>query len=209
MTLGKFRLSLCVVIVASVLHASAVAYTRPQFPLPSAGPNLAGQFLVASRRMVEPSFAQSVIYVVTHNETGAMGLVINRVYGTTTLKELLAAFGTKTDDQRLIKLHYGGPVEVGRGFVLHSGDYVGASTQVMSNALSLSIGRDVMEAAAKGRGPKRILFLVGYCGWAPGQLESELARSDWLTAPVDEKLIFSDDTQGVWEQALKHAGMPL
>jgi putative transcriptional regulator len=206
MRLPKIFLVLLVLLTA--LGTTALAYVWPQSATPPVS-HLAGQLLVANRQLVDPNFAKCVIYVIAHSEEGAMGLVVNRVYGTTTLKAMLGDVGIKAPEKHEVTLYYGGPVEINRGFVLHSDDYTGASTQLFRNHLALSTGLDVMQAIAEGRGPKQTLFLAGYAGWGAGQLEHELARSDWLLAPADPALIFSADPATVWEKALQRAGMAL
>jgi putative transcriptional regulator len=176
----------------------------------AASSSLAGQFLVASPRMSDPRFVHTVVYMVSHDGDGAMGLVVNRSYGRGPLKSLLHGFGVeKVKAEETVVLHYGGPVEQIRGFVLHSADYRGPSTQVVANDVALSTGFDILKALAVGGGPRQKLFLLGYAGWGPGQLEGEIARNDWLTAPADDHLIFSDDSEKIWEEALKRAGTPL
>lgn len=172
--------------------------------------SLAGQFLVASPKMPDPRFAHTVVYVVSHGDDGAMGLVVNRTFGKGPLKVLLQGFGIeKTRAKETVTLHYGGPVEQGRGFILHSQDYNGPSTQTLQGQVALSTGMDILKALAMGGGPRHRLFLLGYAGWGPGQLEGEIARDDWLISPADERLIFSEDPEKVWEEALRHAGTPL
>jgi putative transcriptional regulator len=174
------------------------------------GGSLAGQFLVASAQMPDPRFAKTVIYMINHNESGAMGLVVNRSYGRGSLRSLLEGFGVeKARADETVSLHYGGPVEQARGFVLHSTDYAGPSTQVVAGQVALSTSFDILKAMATGDGPRQRVFLLGYAGWGPGQLEGELARDDWLTAPADAGLIFSDDQNGAWEAVLRSAGTPL
>lgn len=172
--------------------------------------SLAGQFLVASPQMPDPRFAHTVVYVVSHDEHGAMGLIVNRNYGRGPLKALLQGFGVeKAKAEETVVLHYGGPVEQIRGFVLHSADYRGPSTQMVADDVALSTGFDILKALAAGGGPRQRLFLLGYAGWGPSQLEGEIARNDWLTAPADDRLIFSDDGERIWQEALKRAGTPL
>ncbi len=177
---------------------------------PGASPSLAGQFLVASPRIGDARFARSVILIVTHSEEGAMGLVVNRSYGEGSLTALLAGFGVKDAERsERVRLHYGGPVEPGRGFVLHSTDYVGPSTQAVDSGVALSTGKDVLEAIAAGRGPRQAVFIIGYAGWGAGQLEGEIAQGDWLTAPVDARLVFTADPDQVWQRAYRGAGVAL
>lgn len=202
------RCLLAATLLLALWPLAAFATPGPLSPSPPNSP-LAGQFLVASRRLAEPTFARSVIYIVAHNDSGAMGLMVNRVLGTATLQKLVSAFGVRSRDRSRVDVHLGGPVDPARGFVLHSGDYSGASTLKLLGSVSLSTGIDVMQAVAAGRGPKRRLFLFGYAGWAAGQLDAEMARGDWMLAPADESLIFSKDPETVWERALKRAGLPL
>lgn len=176
------------------------------------GGSLSGQLLVASPKMSDPRFARTVIYIVSHDDEGAMGLVVNRTFGRGSLKALLQGFGIQpVKADRTVALHYGGPVEQARGFVLHSADYTGVSTRQVADDVAISTGVDILQAVAGGSGPRRSLFLLGYAGWAAGQLEDELARNDWMLAPADDGLIFSDDPDpdGVWKRVMNHAGTPL
>jgi putative transcriptional regulator len=171
---------------------------------------ISGQLLVATPRMGDPRFARTVIYMVDHDAKGAMGLVINRSYGEGPWNALLEGFGVEHEDVAgSVRLHYGGPVDTGRGFVLHSTDYTGVSTRVVDSGVAFSTGLDVLEAVAHGKGPRRSLFVLGYAGWGPGQLEGEMAHDDWLTAPAEETLIFGDDPDEIWEKALDRAGLAL
>lgn len=175
--------------------------------------SLAGELLVATAQMGDPRFAGTVIYMISHDRDGAMGLVVNRSYGTGSLHVLLETMGLEPDSAGAaadsVRLQYGGPVEPQRGFVLHTDDYAGASTRIVRDRFAVSFGTDVLEAMAEGQGPARRVVILGYAGWGPGQLEAEIAREDWLTAPADETLIFTDDIDGVWEKALANAGLPL
>ena len=177
---------------------------------PGTGGFIAGQLLVATPRMPDPRFSEAVIYMIDHDAKGAMGLVVNRSLGEGQLKALLEAFGVESEDATgTVRLHYGGPVEAGRGFVLHSTDYSGPSTRVVNGQIAVSTGLDVLKAVGAGEGPRESRFILGYAGWGPGQLESEMAREDWLTAPADSSLIFSDDLDAVWEKALASSGLSL
>lgn len=170
---------------------------------------LTGQFIVATPRIQDPRFAHTVIFIVSHDEKGAMGLVVNRAFGEGSLHQLLAGFGV-TDlhtAESVVRLYYGGPVEPERGFVLHSPDYRGPSTQEVEDGVSLSTGKDVLEAIAAGHGPADTMFIIGYAGWGAGQLERELARDDWLTAPVNPSLIFNDHPELTWSEVYREAGL--
>ncbi len=171
---------------------------------------LTGQLLIAAPHMPDPRFAQTVIYMISHDAKGAMGLVVNRAFGSGPLRILLETMGVETENADAeVRLHYGGPVEPERGFVLHSADYEGNSTTQLRRGLAVSYGTDVLLAMADGRGPEKSVVVLGYAGWGPGQLENELARDDWLTATGDEALIFSEDLDSVWRRALSLAGLTL
>ena len=173
-------------------------------------PFLAGQLLVATQKLGDPRFAQTVIYMVDHDAKGAMGLIVNRAYGVGPLDKLLKGFGIEDEDLAgTIRLHYGGPVDTGHGFILHSTDFEGPGTRVVNKEVAITTKLEVLKAIAKGEGPKRSLFALGYAGWGPGQLEGEIARDDWVTAPADQNLIFSDDLESTWDRAIKMAGVAL
>jgi putative transcriptional regulator len=189
----------------------AIAAPPQELP-PNSGSSwsLAGQFLIASRRLAEPTFARTVILLLAHRDDGgAMGLVVNRVLGTMRIDRLMSGFGIHTRNRQPLDVYLGGPVEMTRGFVLHSADYRGTSTRKLLRGISLSIGTDVMQALADRRGPKQHRVLLGYAGWSAGQLEHEMARGDWLLAPADPLLLFSDDPGSIWERAVQRAGLPL
>ena len=164
---------------------------------------LAGRLLVATPEMRDPRFVESVIYMVRHDATGAMGLVVNRPLQQVALAQLLERFGmVGAHAQGGVLVHWGGPVESGKAFVLHTPDYRAEGTIVVRER------RGLHRAAARSSrpwprraGPRRLLFAVGYAGWAPGQLESELERGGWLTAGTDEELLFDDDYASKWQRA--------
>jgi len=170
---------------------------------------LEGQLLVASPAMADPRFARTVILMVRHNANGAMGLVVNRQMGSTTPSNILREFGLKVDralvqsedDGTNIRVHYGGPVQLALGFVLHSADVARAETIVVGG-VGLTAAVAMLRMITTGDGPRRRLFTLGYVGWAPGQLEAELARQDWVGVPADEDLIFDDDVDSKWRRAM-------
>ena len=204
------RRSLNLVLAAVLVVAFSVSAARADDALPADDGFLRGKLLVATARIGDPRFSRTVIYMIRHDAEGAMGLVVNRVYGAGPLNTLLKGFGIDADDaHETVHLHYGGPVEPSRGFVLHSDDYEGPDTRLVDTGVALSTGADVFEAMADGAGPQRRLFILGYAGWGPGQLEGELARDDWVTAPADASLIFSDDLESLWEEAISRAGLAL
>ena len=204
------------IIGAAVAVAALVSLSAPSlggdngFVAPKHTPFLAGQLLVATQKLGDPRFAHTVIYMVNHDAKGAMGLIVNRAYGVGPLDKLLKGFGIEDEGVAgTIRLHYGGPVDTGIGFVLHSTDFEGPGTRVVNKEVAITTKLEVLKAIAKGEGPKHSLFALGYAGWGPGQLEGEIARDDWVTAPADQDLIFSDDLESTWDRAIKMAGVAL
>jgi len=169
---------------------------------------LTGQLLIAMPAMRDPRFARTVIYMCAHNSDGAMGLVINRLVGSVTFPDLLQQLGVDTagvNDE--IRVHFGGPVEPGRGFVLHSGDYQHNTTLRVASELALTATVEILRDIAMGQGPERSLLALGYAGWGPGQLDSEIQANGWLHVEADAGLVFDDDLTDKWERAIGKLGV--
>ncbi len=174
--------------------------------------SLAGQLLVAAPGMPDSRFAKTVIFMVRHDRNGAMGLVVNRVIGVGSAARLLEGAGLGAKDvnrETKVRVHYGGPVEPGRGFVLHTGDYAEKSTVVVTSRVSMTAAAHILRAIAEGKGPNRGFLAVGYAGWAAGQLEGEIARRDWVVVPADDGLLFDADMAGKWRRAMDRHGVEL
>ncbi|MBI2491132.1 MAG: YqgE/AlgH family protein [Candidatus Rokubacteria bacterium] len=188
------RVALAVVVLGLALAGAAAAR--------DAG-GLAGQLLVATDDIRDPRFHRTVIYLVRHDATGALGLVVNRPLGDVPLARVLEQFGAQEREAPgTLRVHYGGPVEPGRAFMLHTADYAGRETQVIKDGVAVTAHPDVLDALARGRGPRRTLFALGYAGWAPGQLEGELGRGAWIVVPADEALVFDDAAARKWDRAM-------
>jgi putative transcriptional regulator len=180
---------------------------------------LDGQFLVAMPAMSDKRFARSVIYMCAHSGQGAMGLIVNQRAAHITFPELLgqlsiSARGTESaaeppeSDLSDIDVHVGGPVETGRGFVLHTSDYFAAeSTLTIDDGVSLTATVDILKAIAVGKGPHRAILALGYAGWRPGQLENEIAANGWLHCPPDLDLLFDRDLEHKYERAMSKIGI--
>ncbi len=169
---------------------------------------LTGQLLIAMPNMRDPRFARSVIYVCAHNADGAMGLVVNRLIGSVTFPDLLEQLGIEGGTAcEEIRVHFGGPVESGRGFVLHSGDYRHDSTLQVDEEMALTATVDILTDIAQGRGPRCSLLALGYAGWGPGQLDSEIQANGWLNVAADETLVFDDELESKWERAIGKLGI--
>ena len=173
--------------------------------------SLAGQLLVAMPQMEDPRFARSVVYMCAHSEdAGAMGLVINKPLGSLTMGELFAQLDiTSGGSANLRPVHFGGPVEAGRGFVLHTSDYSEQATLVVDDNIALTATLDILRAIGDGRGPRQSLFALGYAGWAPGQLDAEIQANGWLSVAADHGIIFDHDHEKKWNRALAKLGIDL
>jgi putative transcriptional regulator len=171
--------------------------------------DLGGNLLIAMPGMGDPRFAQSVVLICAHSEEGSMGLIINKPAADLTFAGLLDQLNIpKAPDGRDIRVHFGGPVERGRGFVLHSPDYqMGEATLKVPGGFGMTATLDVLQALAQGQGPQQALLALGYAGWGPGQLEAEIARNDWLTGEGAADLVFSADDGGKWAAALARQGI--
>lgn len=164
---------------------------------------LAGQLLVAMPQMADSRFERSVIYMCAHSKDGALGLVVNRPFRKLTFPALLDQLDIERGpDTRPIRVLAGGPVEEGRGFVLHSDDYVREDTLKVEHGFALTATIEILKALAKGEGPQRSLLALGYSGWGPGQLEREISDNGWLNVPADAGLVFDDALDTKWERAL-------
>ncbi len=206
--------------LALAILASANASSAEDADGAPAGPSvtgLAGQLLVAAPSMPDPRFAKTIIFMVRHDRHGAMGLVINRFIGLESAIRLLDGAGgkdtgekdTDTDGDVKVRVHYGGPVEPRRGFIVHSSDYAEDATVAVTDRVSVTAATRILHAIAKGKGPDRGFLAVGYSGWAPGQLERELARKDWVVVPADDQLVFDSDQAGKWRRAMDRHGIEL
>lgn len=178
---------------------------------PAAGLYVTGQLLVAAPSMPDPRFAETVIYMVDHDGDGAFGVIVNRPVGRGPLDKFLKGFGIEAKNAKGdVRLLYGGPVEYpSRLFVIHTSDWRGESTLYVNGPVALSMRPDVLEAIADGTGPRDSMIILGYAGWGPNQLEQEMARSDWVTAPLDMEIVFDDDITSKWERATEAAGILL
>ena len=171
--------------------------------------SLTGQLLVAMPQMQDPRFARSVVYLCAHSgDGGAMGLVVNKTLEALTLDELYAHLRIEpVRSNRPQPVHFGGPVDPGRGFVLHSADYKEEGTLGIGDAFAMTATLDILRAMGKGEGPRRTLLALGYAGWAPGQLDAEIQANGWLSVEADADLVFGEDDDNKWMRALAKLGV--
>ena len=195
---------LSVVVVAVFLPTSLLnAGLSPPQDAPTP-PSLAGQLLVASAEMGDPRFYHAVILVVRHDRNGALGIIINRPVEDRSVASLLEALGEKdTGVTGSVRIFAGGPVQPEIGFVLHSPDYHRPETVDIDGRVAMTSSPQVLRDIGNRQGPSKSLVAFGYAGWASDQLEGELRQRAWVTAADDEKLIFDEDRDKVWEEAMK------
>ncbi len=179
---------------------------------------LDGQLLIAMPTTEDPRFARSVVYMCAHSAGGAMGIVINQLASNITFPELLVQLQIIPDEEQIrlpestadMRVHRGGPVETGRGFVLHSPDYyVENSTLPIDGGVYLTATLEILKAIAGGDGPRDALLALGYAGWGPGQLEGEIQANGWLTCDAPPDLIFDAALDDKYERAVNTLGIDL
>lgn len=169
--------------------------------------SLAGQLLIAMPQMEDPRFSRSVVFMCAHNAEGAMGLVINKTVEQPSMDELVRHLGIEGDGFGRARVHFGGPVEAGRGFVLHSTDYIEEATLLVEGGIGLTATLDILRAIGRGEGPRRKFFALGYAGWGPGQLDAEIQANGWLTVAADDTLLFDSGNDDKWRRAIAKLGV--
>ncbi len=172
--------------------------------------NLTGHFLIAMPAMADPNFAKTVTYICEHNEKGALGVVVNRPTDMT-LEGLFEQVDIPLESPRLraLPVHYGGPVQVDRGFVLHKPIGSWQSTLQVRNDIGLTTSKDILTALGQGGGPEQVLITIGYAGWAAGQLENEIRQNAWLTVDADAVTLFDLAPEARLDGALQLLGIDL
>ncbi|SDB28562.1 YqgE/AlgH family protein [Bauldia litoralis] len=177
---------------------------------------LDGQLLIAMPGMQDSRFARTVVFLCAHSADGAMGIMVNQPAAEITFRDLLVQLDIlpKGSEIRLpkkadgMRVYRGGPVETGRGFVLHSADYfIESSTLPIDDHVNLTATLDILKAIAEGNGPRDAMLALGYAGWAPGQLESEIQANGWLNCPATPELIFDTDIEAKYDRALALLGV--
>jgi putative transcriptional regulator len=177
---------------------------------------LDGQLLVAMPGMSDSRFARAVVYVCAHSPDGAMGIIVNQRARKISFSDLLVQLDVIGPEEAIrlpsragaIQVLKGGPVETGRGFVLHSADFfIDNSTLPINEGISLTATVDILRAIARGDGPDQAMLALGYAGWSPGQLEEEIQQNGWLTVPAEPSLLFDNDLEGKYSRALRTLGI--
>lgn len=184
--------------------------TRTKDSQTTGGENfLEGKLLIAMPGMTDPHFEKSVIFMCAHSAEGAMGIMINKPVTGLSFHDLMEKLDLKVAPETPnFPILYGGPVETGRGFVLHSGDYESSeATLPVSEDVSLTATLDILRAMADGRGPQHAIFALGYAGWTAGQIEDEIRRNGWIHCDSDPELLFDSGLDSKWSTALRKLGI--
>ena len=173
--------------------------------------SLAGQLLIASPSIQESCFARSVVYLCAHNEGGAMGVIVNSPVENLNIREIFDQLDIDADKQmRDLPIHFGGPVEANRGFVVHSADEQSAQeTLICKNGVAVTSSISVLQALAAGKGPSKGMLVLGYAGWSPGQLESEIETGSWILVPATKQLVFDTKNEFKWDVAVSALGIDM
>ena len=198
---GALVVAAILLAVGLAVRPAATASQNGSTPPRSGG--LVGQFLVAAEEMGDPRFVRTVILMIRHDASGAMGLIVNRPAGEVPIARLLQGIGLDATGARGdVRLHYGGPVEPQQGLTLHSPEYTIDGTLRVTADIAVTGNPEILRAIGTGRGPKRYLVALGYAGWAPGQLEGEMKAGGWIAVPADAALTFDEDAEKKWERAM-------
>lgn len=202
----------CAFLLLGVVFAAAMPFSSalPKTEAELHGGSLVGQFLVATPEIGDPRFHHAVILVVQHNRNGALGIIINRPVEERTWASLMEAIGdTDTGIAGKVRIFAGGPVEPSLGFVVHSSEYRQGATLDIDGHVAVTANAGVLRDIAHDKGPKKSIIAFGYTGWGPGQVEDEIAQRAWFTEPEDPKLIFDEDRDKVWDDAVARRTFPL
>ena len=172
--------------------------------------NLSNHFLIAMPSLLDINFSQSVTYICEHDKNGALGITINKP-SEVNLSELFDQLNIAYDNQTTNnqKILIGGPVQIDRGFILHTSEQQWSSSLNITDTISITTSQDILEAIAQNQGPDDTIIALGYAGWAPGQLENEIAENTWLSCPADEHILFHTPTDKLWEETAKLMGVDL
>ena len=170
--------------------------------------NLTGQIIVSMPSLQDERFFKTVIYMCAHSDDGSMGIIINKKIDYDLYPDLLEQLGIdKPLNNKKLFIRYGGPVESGRGFVLHSDDIVRKETLNINKGVALTSTAEFFDDLSVGKGPKNSILALGYAGWGPGQLENEIIQNSWMTLSVDNTFLFDNEVSNKWSEAYKIIGI--
>ena len=179
------------------------------FPTDTHG-TLSGHLLIATSVVQDSCFARSVIYLCAHNETGAMGIIVNYPVENIGIRDIFEQLDIDTEKSvRDIPIHFGGPVEANRGFVVHSSDYDTEDSLISKDGITVTASISILQELAQGNGPAKGMLVLGYAGWSPGQLEAEIEGGSWIVVPASTQLVFDSNNEGKWNSAISSLGIDM
>ena len=173
-------------------------------------PFLAGKLIIAMPTMADPRFKRSVVCICAHNEDGAIGIIINKIIESLSFSKIIKQLKLKknmTKNDHKNHIYFGGPVETERGFILHSADYSSENSTFINSEISMTASTEILQALIDGNGPDKSIVALGYAGWGPGQLDTEIQSNAWLSVESDLELVFSAKTAEKWDMALEKIGV--
>lgn len=172
--------------------------------------SLEGHLLIATPVVQDTCFARSVIYMCAHNESGAMGIIINYPVENLDIKEIFDQLDIHSQKHaNTLPVHFGGPVEANRGFVVHSAEFASSESLIQRNGIAVTASINVLEEIARGNGPSQGMLVLGYAGWSPGQLEQEIEGGSWMIVPASKQLVFDTDNETKWNVAISTLGIDM
>ncbi len=171
--------------------------------------SLEGHLLIAAPALQDPFFQRAVIYMCSHDVNGAMGVIVNYPVQNVKLDDILDQLDIDAGKDSPLPIHFGGPVDANRGFVVHSSDYSAEGNIIDKNGISVSANIAVLQALAQGKGPSRGMLVLGYAGWSPGQLEAEIEQGSWIITDADPQLVFATGDEKKWSNAVASLGIDL
>ena len=170
--------------------------------------NLTGKLIISMPSQQDERFYKTVIYMCAHSSEGAMGIIINKKIDYDLYPDLLEQLGIdKPLGNKKLYIRYGGPVETGRGFVLHSDEVIQKETLSIEKGVALTSTSEFFEDLSKGKGPKNSILALGYAGWSPGQIEKEILANSWMTLSTDSNFIFDEEVNNKWSNAFNLLGV--
>jgi putative transcriptional regulator len=172
--------------------------------------SLAGHLLIATAVVQDSCFARSVIYLCAHNETGAMGIIVNYPVENIGIKDIFEQLDIESKNSlHDFPIHFGGPVEANRGFVVHSSEYATDESLIQKDGIAVTASVSILQELAQGKGPAQGMLVLGYAGWSPGQLEAEIEGGSWIVVPASTQLVFDTNNETKWNVALSTLGIDM
>lgn len=168
--------------------------------------SIAGKFLVAAPSLQESCFTRAVIYMCSYNEAGAMGIIVNYPIDNVKIDDIMEQLNIETTYSHGAQVHFGGPVESNRGFIIHSDEFTAGGSICRHDGIAVTSNADVLQAMAKGSGPRRSMLALGYAGWSAGQLEAEMESGSWIVVSATKQLLFDTDNEAKWSLAISSLG---